>query len=255
MVNIKFIGLPLVVGLFGGLACSAFDPNIITRDDTSTNINCNPEGTLEEQKICGDGYFVGKSSYKLYECDRIVGCEDETELGIFMSVDENSYIICTTINGISITCESKSIGESCSTGVVIKDEDETFKLCLDNTSNNAIEIFDIFDDANEYFDDNSHNGFGNNSDSITPPEELYLIPAVIFNKSLSNNKYYIIERTIMTVMPLSDLSGKGKYLYTKTGSLKVLSSANECPEPENLNNGLVEYKIDEGVNAITYTSE
>jgi len=206
--------------------------------------------------MCGDGYFVGKSSNKLYECDNKVGCEDETELGIFMNVDDaNSYIICTTTNSVSITCEYKNIEESCSIGVVIKDEDESFKLCLDNTYNNAIEIFDIFDDANEYFDNGSHNGFGNSSDSIIPLEELYLIPAVIFNKSLSNNKYYIVERTVMTVVPLSDLSGKGKYLYTKNGSFKVLSSANECPEPENINNSLIEYKVDEGDNAITYTSE
>jgi len=264
MVNIKYIGFLLFVGLFG---------KIIRGNNADAIVKCKPNGEHEEMDECFYYYLVND---KLYDCtDEENDCKEiEKKIGFFLSEDiendDEKYIICSTTNGININCEVKDIVEKCSVagaGKVIEDING-YKLCIDDTDDHAIEIFEYENstssDANSTSNDgksSSNDGKSSSNDGKSTSndennmEKLYFIPGNILNKSLDNKKYYVVRSTENDVIPLNFKDFKKKYMYSKkedSNPFKVLSGFNECPA-DNDKSKLVEYTINE--DNLTYTSE
>jgi len=176
---------------------------------------CYPESTnSNDHNGCNDGYYL--ISNHLYSCSNKY-CERKDIVGYFDNVTSNNYIKCTS-NGSEITCD-ELIAPTESNNVCINASDllyvngEYIKLCLDSSTENAIEIFK---------EDNSK----------------YFIQGNVLNTSLSNNKYYIISVSENAVMILT---GQKRYQYTFNNK-KIISHKNQCSSTQGeTEQDLVEY--------------
>jgi len=196
---------------------------------TLDNTHCVPESPdTSDQKGCLGYYLV---SGQLYHCHDGTCEVKEDRIGYFKdSKDSNKAIKCTK-SGTQITCSALDLpNESNNTcekvgDLLYSNVGSHVKLCLDNTTKNAIEIFK--EDTENYF-----------------------MPGNILDTNLSNSSYSIIKVSENAV--LTSTNQGRMYQYTFTG-YKIITSKNQCNPslPGNTVNDLVEYKREASGN--TYT--
>ncbi|ORX43053.1 hypothetical protein BCR36DRAFT_147787 [Piromyces finnis] len=154
-----------------------YNCSILTETCTTNEVRgCEPSNKNPiARSNCKEGYYLVNKS--LYECSNNkitnnVDCNLQSNIGYFVNVNvTDSYIKCTE-SGVNISCESKSIEDSCtSAGILIKDKlNETqVKLCPDTDDNKAFNVF------------KTNNGNNYNK---------YFLKAKLLKTDISEKKYY-----------------------------------------------------------------
>jgi len=168
---------------------------------------------IECEMVSQEGYYLSQEDEnQTIRCNENNECEMETSLGYFKKAipDSKPYIRCKDGK-----CEDIGSNTSCTNFGNLMKDGGSIKLCTDDTSTNAIEIFKRTNDQ-------------------------YFIQAKIFNSSItSDKKFYIVKMDPYSAQKIETSNnnyGVFKYTYPEATQQKILRNDmngkfdGECPE-------------------------
>lgn len=170
-----------------------------------TTTVCKPESQKSEERASCSGYYLSTARDLLLcsEKEGVVNCDKQSLTGYFLNSDLRSessvYIICKKVtSGISCEGKAKPTATTCSASGDVILVEENYKLCLDSTTANAIDIFKS-GITNEYF-----------------------MPANLLATGVAQNKYYIAVVKENSVLAKTLTESDRRFRYTFSG-YKILS--------------------------------